>query len=141
MVATGCIEGKVFLSNLTKGNILGGFDVFKGSINCLSFADNYLLVAPQGDGVYWTDPNKLKTLFHSPAEASVSAIVNVHSPNHFAIGDLEGGIHFVDRRAPKTIIAKRIAGNSIHALQSKGSLVFAACEDGYVRVFDIAKMQ
>jgi len=98
------------------------------------------LVAPQGDGIYWTDVNKLKSLFHSPEAISVSSVVNVHSPNNFAISDLEGNIHLLDRRAPMNIIGKKKAGNSIHALESKGSLLYAACEDGYVRVFDVKNL-
>lgn len=88
VVASGCIAGNVFVTNLAKGNIFGSFEPFKGAINYLSFADNYLLVAPQGDGVYWCDVNKLKIFFHSPEAISVSSIVNVHSPNNYAISDL-----------------------------------------------------
>lgn len=116
MVASGCIGGTVFVTNLAKGNIFGSFEPFKGAINYLSFADNYLLVAPQGEGVYWCDVNKLKNFFHSPEAISVSSIVNVHSPHNYAISDLEGNIHLLDRRAPMNIIGKKKAGNSIHAL-------------------------
>ncbi len=84
--------------------------------------------------------NKLKVFFHSPEGISVSSIVNVHSPNNYAISDLEGNIHLLDRRAPMNIIGKKKAGNSIHALEAKGSLLYAACEDGYVRVFDVTTL-
>ena len=46
----------------------------------------------------------------------------------------------MDRRAPMNMIGKKKAGNSIHALESKGSLLYAACEDGYVRVFDVTTL-
>ena len=71
---------------------------------------------------------------------SASAIVRVHSPYNYAIADIEGNIHLLDYRAPLKVIAKLRAGNSIHALEAKGSNLFAACEDGNVRLFDIAKV-
>ena len=68
------------MTSLVKGNILGRLDPFKGSINSIFITENNALIAPQGEGVYWTDINKFKRIFHSPAEVSASAIVRVHSP-------------------------------------------------------------
>jgi len=136
---TGCIAGEVFVTNLAKGNILGRMEPFKGSINVIFMAENHALIAPQSEGVHWTDINKLKTIFHSPANISASSIVKVHSPHHYAISDLDGNIHLLDYRAPMNIISTIKAGNTIHALTSKGSNLYAACEDGCVRVFDLTK--
>lgn len=49
-VYTGCIEGRVFASNINKGTVIGQIEPFKGTINFLTLSDNnqYLLVAPQG---------------------------------------------------------------------------------------------
>ena len=128
------------MTSLVKGNILGRLEPFKGSINSIFITENNALIAPQGEGVYWTDINKFKRIFHSPAEVSASAIVRVHSPYNYAIADIEGNIHLLDYRAPLKVIAKLRAGNSIHALEAKGSNLFAACEDGNVRLFDITKV-
>lgn len=130
----------MYVSGLAKGNILGRFDPFKGVINCLKFVDNFALIAPQADGLYWTDVNKFKRVFHSPQDISVSAICRVHSPHYLAVGDLNGIIHLLDIRAPMNIIKTVRAGNTIHALEAKGSQLYAACEDGYVRVFDTSKL-
>lgn len=67
---------------------MGTMDAFKGAINCLCLADNYVMVAPQGDGVHWVDLNKMKRVFHNPVDLSVSDIVQVHSANHYAISNL-----------------------------------------------------
>lgn len=74
----------------------------KGTINLLTLTDNnqYLLVAPQGEGVYWIDTAKMKRLFHNPRDVSVTDIVQVHSPTVLAISELSGKIHIVDRRSP-----------------------------------------
>lgn len=127
MVLSGCIGGEVFVSGLAKGNILGRFEPFKGVINCLSFTDNFALIAPQGDGLYWCDVNKCKKIFHSPSDASVSAISRVHSQNHVAVGDIDGSIYLLDSRAPMNILKKIRAGNTIHSLTSRGSQLYAAC--------------
>lgn len=136
---SGCIGGEVFVSGLAKGNILGKFESFKGVINWLGFTDNYALIAPQSDGLYWANINTFKTIFHSPSDVSVSAVCKVHSQNHLAVGDIDGNIHLLDSRAPMNIIKKIRAGNTIHSLTARGSQLYAACEDGYVRVFDISK--
>ena len=119
---------------------MGRFDPFKGSINCIFATEHHTLIAPQGEGVHWTDINKFKRIFHSPAEISASAIVRVHSPFNYAISDIEGNIHVLDYRTPLKTIAKLRAGNSIHALSAKGSNLFAACEDGNTRMFDLTKV-
>ena len=90
--------------------------------------------------MYWTDINKFKRIFHSPTEVSVSAIVRVHSQFNYAISDIEGNIHLLDYRTPLKVIAKLRAGNSIHALEAKGSSLLAACEDGNARMFDLSKV-
>jgi hypothetical protein len=102
MAWTGCIEGKVFASNLNKGAVVGQLEPFKGTINLLSLSDNnqYLLVAPQGEGVHWIDTGKMKRLFHNPKDISATDIVQVHSPTLHAISDLGGKIHLIDRRSP-----------------------------------------
>jgi len=112
----------------------------KGSINNLYFADSFFLATPQGDGVHWLDINKMKRIFHSPSGISATSIVQVHSINNYAISDLGGAIHFIDRRSPMNEIGCVQAGNTVHGLSSKGSQVYAACEDGYVRVFDLSKL-
>ena len=117
VILSGCIEGEVFASNLGKGNILGKFDSFKGAINSISIADNYALIAPQSNGVFWNDINKLKTIFHSPPDISVTAIAKISHSHNYAFSDLKGSIHLVDSRAPMKIIKKLEAGNSIHALE------------------------
>lgn len=55
MIFTGCIEGRIFVSNLNKGTVIGQFEPFKNIINLLFLTDNnqYALVAPQGEGVHW----------------------------------------------------------------------------------------
>lgn len=52
----------------------------KGTINLLTLTDNnqYLLVAPQGEGVCWVDASKMKKLFHNPKDVSITDIVQVH---------------------------------------------------------------
>jgi hypothetical protein len=74
----------------------------KGTINLLTLTDNnqYLLVAPQGEGVYWIETSKLKKLFHNPKDVSVTDIVQVHSPTVYAFSELSGKIHIIDRRSP-----------------------------------------
>jgi hypothetical protein len=141
MIFTGCIEGKVFASSLNKGTVISQLEPMKGTINLLTLSDNnqYLLVAPQGDGVHWIDTTKMKGLFHNPKDISVTDIVQVHSPTIVAISDLSGKIHIVDRRSPMETIKYFDAGNSIHKLSARGSQVYAACEDGYMRVFDLSK--
>lgn len=47
LIVSGCIEGRVYSSNLVKGNILGSLDQLKGSINSLCMADNYVVVGVQ----------------------------------------------------------------------------------------------
>jgi hypothetical protein len=49
-VYTGCIEGRIFVSNLAKGTVMTQLEPMKGSINLLTLTDNnqFLLVAPQG---------------------------------------------------------------------------------------------
>jgi hypothetical protein len=113
----------------------------KTTINILTLTDNnqYLLVAPQGDGLYWIDTMKMKKIFHNPKDISVSDIIQVHSPTVLAVSELSGRIHIIDRRSPMEIIKSFDAGNTIHKLCARGSQLYAACEDGYMRVFDIAK--
>jgi hypothetical protein len=140
LAVTGCIAGEVYVTSLVKGNILGRFDPFIGSINAIFMADHYALIAPQGDGVHWTDINKFKRIFHSPTSISISSIVKVLSAHNYAFSDLEGTIHVLDYRTPNEPIAKLKAGNTIHEMTARGSQLFAACEDGCVRVFDLAKV-
>ena len=140
-VYTGCIEGKVFASNINKGTVIGQVEPFKGTINFLTLSDNnqYLLVAPQGEGVHWVDCTKLKVLFQNPKDISVTDIIQVLSPTILAISDLGGKIHLIDRRSPLEILKTFDAGNSIHKLSARGSQLYAACEDGFMRVFDVSK--
>jgi hypothetical protein len=139
VVVTGDITGEVFVTSLAKGNILGRMESFKGSINVVFMAEHHALIAPQSEGVHWTDINKFKSIFHSPPNISASAIVKVHSPHHYAISDLQGNIHILDYRAPLNIISTLKAGNTVHSLTARGSNLYAACEDGCVRVFDLTK--
>lgn len=50
---------------------------------------------------------------------------------------LEGNIYVIDRRNPIEIVKQFQAGNTVHKLYSHGSQIYAACEDGYLRVFNI----
>ena len=114
------------MSNLAKGSIVGKFENFSGVINCITIVDNYALIAPQGDGVHWCDINKLKKLFHSPRDVSISAITSLNN-NNYVFSDLQGGVHLMDKRTPLKAISSVRAGNTVHALCTKGSLAFAAC--------------
>ena len=131
----------MYASNLNKGVVIGQVQQMKGSINQLSLSDNNqcLLVAPQGEGLYWVDTTKMITLFYNPKDIAITDIVQVHAPTTMAISALDGKIHLIDRRKPQEIVKSFDAGNSIHKLHAKGSQLYAACEDGYVRVFDVSK--
>lgn len=85
------------------------------------------------------EANKMKRLFHHPKDISVTDIVEVPATNMIAISDLDGRIHIVDRRKPTETIKFFEAGNTVHKLTVRGSEVYAACEDGCVRVFDVSK--
>lgn len=140
LAVTGCIAGDVYVTSLVKGNILGRLESYKTSVNVIFLTEAHALIAPQGDGVHWMDVNKMKRVFHSPPDISASAIVRVNSVYNYAISDLKGDIHLLDYRTPTNIVASLKTGNSIHALTSSGSQLYAACEDGCVRVFDTAKL-
>ena len=95
----------------------------KGAINLLTLTDNnqYLLVAPQGEGVCWVDATKMKKLFHNPKDVSITDIVQVHQPTLYAFSELSGKIHIIDRRNPMEKIKTFDAGNTVHKLSSRGS--------------------
>lgn len=60
--------------------MIGQTEPMKGTINLLTLTENnqYLLVAPQGEGVCWVDASKMKKLFHNPKDVSITDIVQVH---------------------------------------------------------------
>jgi hypothetical protein len=62
----------------------------KGSINLLTLTDNnqYLVVAPQGEGLYWFDSAKLKKLFVNPKDISISDVTKVDSSTIHAISEI-----------------------------------------------------
>ena len=45
------------------GHILCGSDNMQATINTLCAADNYLIIGPAINKIYWYDSNKLKRLF------------------------------------------------------------------------------
>ena len=136
---TGCIGGRVYASSLAKGNLVASMEEMAGGINCLLPTEQYLLVAPQGDGVHWLDVNKFKRIFHAPKNLSVTDIHKLDQPHLFAVSTLEGTLHLVDRRAPLEPVKVWQAGNSIHKLIGRKDSLICACEDGVVRGFELAK--
>jgi mannose/fructose/N-acetylgalactosamine-specific phosphotransferase system component IIB len=107
----------------------------------LTLTDNnqYLLVAPQGEGVLWIETVNMKKIHHNPKDVSITDIVQVNEQNLYAFAELSGKIHIIDRKKPTEIKMTFDAGNTIHKLASRGSLLYAACEDGFMRVFDASK--
>jgi hypothetical protein len=80
MVYTGCIEGNIFATSLAKGIVTARAEKLKGAINLLALTDNnqYLMVAPQGEGVLWIETTNLKKIHHNPKDVSITDIVQVH---------------------------------------------------------------
>jgi hypothetical protein len=81
----------------------------------------------------------MKRIFHNPQGISASDIVQVQT-HLYAAADLEGAIHLIDRRSPMNTVGVLQAGNTVHHLASLGSQLYASCEDGYVRVWDVSKL-
>ncbi len=65
----------------------------------------------------------------------------VHTyPNVYAVSDFSGHLYLFDKRSPLKAVATARAGNTVHSLNFRGSLLAAACEDGYVRVYDLKNL-
>ncbi len=83
----------------------------------------------------------MKRLFETDLKGNSSDIVQLHNKNYFAISDIQGEIHLFDKRTPLQPKHLLKAGNTVHQMFYDENNLFAACEDGCVRGWDLRKYQ